>query len=221
MNSGDLTLLLDRLLAQAGEHEWLEFKHNDDLHTIEECVSAMANAAALDGEPFGYLVWGVENDTRRVVGTRFTPGAAKVGAQILDLWLHQYLRPKLDLRFDAFDYQGQPVVVLRVPATVAQPVSFHEVEYIRIHSAKVKLASHASKEARLWARLNTQADWSAELVSTATVADLDSTALAVGRKRFAEKHLHLAGEVASWDVPTLLSKPKLSRGEQLTRAALL
>ena len=94
-------------------------------------------------------------------------------------------------------------------------------EYIRIHSAKVKLASHADKEARLWARLNTRADWSAELVSTATVADLDSTALAVGRQRFAEKHLHLAGEVAGWDVLTLLSKPKLSRGGQLTRAALL
>ena len=145
--------MLDRLLAQAGEHEWLEFRHNDDLHTIGEYVSALANAAALDGEPFGYLVWGIENDTRRVVGTRFKPCSAKVGAQILDLWLHQYLRPKLDFRFDAFDYQGQPVVVLRVPATVAQPVSFHEVEYIRIHSAKVKLASHASKEALLWARL--------------------------------------------------------------------
>ncbi|HOE40659.1 MAG TPA: hypothetical protein PLB25_03360 [Rhodoferax sp.] len=98
------------------------------------------------------------------------------------------------------------MVVLRVPAAMAQPVSFHEVEYIRIHSAKVKLASHADKEARLWARLNTRADWSAELVSTATVADLDASALAVGRLRFAEKHPHLAGEVAGWDVPTLLSR---------------
>lgn len=69
MNSGDLTLLLDRLLAQAGEHEWLEFKHNDDPHTMGEYVSALANAAALDGEPFGYMVWGIENDTRRVVGS--------------------------------------------------------------------------------------------------------------------------------------------------------
>lgn len=79
MNSGDLTLLLDRLLAQAGEHEWLEFKHNDDPHAIGEYVSALANAAALDGEPFGYMVWGIENDTRQVVGTRFNPGSAKQG----------------------------------------------------------------------------------------------------------------------------------------------
>ncbi|OGB31867.1 MAG: hypothetical protein A3F78_04070 [Burkholderiales bacterium RIFCSPLOWO2_12_FULL_61_40] len=221
MNSGDLTLLLDRLLAQTGEHEWLEFKHNDDPHTIGEYISALANAAALDGEPCGYMVWGIEDITHRVLGTRFKPGSAKIGAQLLDMWLHQYLRPKLDFRFEAFDYQGLPVVVLRVPAAVAQPVSFHEVEYIRIHSAKVKLASHADKEARLWARLNTRGDWSAELVSAAGAADLDSAALAEGGKRFAEKHPHLADEVKGWDVPTLLSKLKLSRGGQLTRAALL
>ena len=49
MNAGELTLLLDRLLAQASEHKWVEFKHNDDPHTIGEYVSALANAAALDG----------------------------------------------------------------------------------------------------------------------------------------------------------------------------
>lgn len=221
MNSGDLTLLLDRLLAQTDEHEWLEFKHNDDPHTIGEYISALANAAALDGEPCGYMVWGIEDGTRRVLGTRFKPGTAKVGAQLLAMWLHQYLRPKLDVRFHAFDYRGQPVVLLRVPAAVAQPVSFHEVEYIRIHSAKVKLASHADKEARLWARLNTRCDWSAELVSAASVADLDPAALMAGRQRFAEKHPHLADEAKGWDAPTLLSKLKLSRNGQLTRAALL
>lgn len=65
MNSGDLTLLLDRLLAQAGEHEWLEFKHNDDPHTMGEYVSALANAAALDGEPFGYMVWALKTTPAR------------------------------------------------------------------------------------------------------------------------------------------------------------
>lgn len=222
MNPGELTLLLDRLLAASDEHEWVEFKHNnEDPQAIGEYISALANAAALDGEPFGYLVWGIEDGTRRVVGTTFKPAQAKVGGQLLDLWLHLHLRPKLDFRFEAFDYRGQPVVLLRVPAAVAQPVSFHEVEYIRIHSAKVKLAGHQDKESRLWARLNMRGDWSAELVGTATVADLDPDAMAEGRQRFAEKNPHLAAEVAGWDDATFLSKLKLSRGGQLTRAALL
>lgn len=221
-NHGDLTLLLDRLLTVTDEHEWIEFKHNEDPHVIGEYISALANAAALDGEPFGYLVWGIEDGTRRVVGCRsFKPASTKIGAQILDLWLHQYLRPKLDFRFNAFEYQGQPVVILRVPAATGQPVSFHETEYIRIHSAKVKLAGHPDKEKRLWARLNTRGDWSAELVVAATLADLDPKALLAGRQRYAEKNLHLANEVAGWDDPTFISKLKLSRAGQLTRAALL
>lgn len=222
MNAGELTLLLDQLLASSDEHEWVEFKHNNtDPHVIGEYLSALANAAALDGAPFGYVVWGIEDGSHQVLGTPFKPASAKVGAQLLNLWLHQYLRPKLDFRFDAVDYRGQPVVLLRVPAAVAQPVSFHEVEYIRIHSAKVKLASHPDKEARLWARLNTRGDWSAELVGAATLADLDPVALAEGRLRYAEKNAHLAEEVAGWDDATFLSKLKLNRGGQLTRAALL
>ena len=222
MNPGELTLLLDRLLVAGDEHEWVEFKHNnDEPHAIGEYISALANAAALDGEAFGYVVWGVENGSRKVLGTTFKPASARVGAQLLDLWLHQYLRPKLDFRFLAVEYRGLPVVLLRVPAAVGQPVSFHEVEYIRIHSAKVKLASHPDKEARLWARLNQRGDWSAEIAGAATLADLDPAALAEGRQRYAEKNPHLADEVAGWDDATFLSKLKLSRGGQSTRAALL
>lgn len=222
MNPGDLTLLLNRLLAQDSETEWFEFKHNNHgQHVIGEYISALANAAALDGEPFGYMVWGVEDGSHRVVGTTFQPTRTRIGAQLLDLWLHQYLRPKLDFRFESFDYCGVAVVLLRVPAATAQPVSFHEVEYIRIASAKVKLASHPDKEARLWARLNARGDWSAELVGTASMADLDAEAVAQGRQRYAEKNPHLAAEVATWDDATFLSKLKLSRSGQLTRAALL
>lgn len=221
MNPAELSLLLDRLLAMPSEHEWLEFKHNDDPHTVGEYISALANAAALDGEPFGYLVWGVEDSTHCVLGTRFEPATALVKGQILDLWLTQYLRPKLDFRFEAFEHHGQRVVMLRIPAAVAHPVSFHEVEYIRIHSAKVKLASHPDKEARLWQRLNTRVDWSAELVGAASLADLAPAALAEGRQRYTEKNPHLADEVPGWDDATFISKLKLSRSGQLTRAALL
>lgn len=222
MNSGELTLLLDRLLVATDEHEWVEFKHNNaDPQAIGEYISALSNAAALDGEPFGYLVWGIEDGSRKVVGTTFAPASMKVGGQLFDMWLHQGLKPKLDFRFHALNYQGQPVVVLCVPAATGQPVSFQGVEYIRIQSAKVKLAINPDKEARLWARLNTRVDWSAELVGSATVADLDPTALSEGRRRYAEKNPHLAGELDGWDDTTFISKLKLSRGGQLTRAALL
>lgn len=78
MNPGELTLLLDRLLSAGDEHEWVEFKHNvDEPQAIGEYLSALANAAALDGEAFGYLVWGIENGSRRVVGRASSPPAPR------------------------------------------------------------------------------------------------------------------------------------------------
>lgn len=221
MNAGELTLLLDRLLADTAEHEWVEYKHNDDPLKIGEYISALANAAALDSEPYGYMVWGIQDRTRNVIGTSFCPDKTLHKGQPLELWLSQYLRPKPDFRFSQFGYHGLPVVVLRVPAAIGQPTSFYEIEYIRLGSAKVKLAAHADKEARLWERLRTRIDWSAELVTTATEADLDPIALAEGRRRFAGKNPHLATQVADWDTSTFLSKLKLSRNKHLTRAALL
>ncbi len=65
-----LTSTLKRLTALPQETEWVEFKHN--FHSPEEIgerVSALANSAALLNEPFGYMVFGVEDETHQVVGT--------------------------------------------------------------------------------------------------------------------------------------------------------
>lgn len=223
MNNGELTLLIERLLSGKNEHEWVEYKqNNENPHTIGEYISALANAAALDGEPFAYMVWGIEDQTRAVVGTSFNPSTTKgQGTQPLSLWLNQYLRPKLDFRFEQIIFKGKPVVVLVIPATSGYPSSFHEVEYIRLETSKVKLATHQDKEARLWAQLRIRMDWSAELVSNVTVADLDSAAIELGKELFKEKNPHLADEVGRWDVLTFLSKMKLTKGSQLTRAAIL
>ena len=193
MNPGELTLLLDRLLAATDEHEWVEFKHNnDEPHAIGEYLSALANAAALDGEPFGYLVWGIENGSRRCWAPRSSPPAPRWARSCWTCGCTSTCAPSsisVSMRSSTAASRWCCCACRR---PVGQPVSFHEVEYIRIHSAKVKLASHPDKEARLWARLNQRGDWSAELVGAATVADLDPAALAEGRQRYAEKNPHLA-----------------------------
>jgi ATP-dependent DNA helicase RecG len=55
------------------ESEWLEYKvDNSNPETIGKNISALSNGAALYGRPFGYVVWGVEDDTHEIVGTKFT-----------------------------------------------------------------------------------------------------------------------------------------------------
>ena len=66
--------LLQELTALLKETEWVEFKVNDARpEEIGEYLSALSNSTALHGRPRGYLVWGVENDTHAVVGTKFKP----------------------------------------------------------------------------------------------------------------------------------------------------
>jgi predicted HTH transcriptional regulator len=69
---------LTSLLALRDETEWVEFKHNNDKpDEIGEYISALANSAALHGKENGYLVWGIEDGTHRVLGTSVKTGLIK------------------------------------------------------------------------------------------------------------------------------------------------
>ena len=49
-----------RCLSCDDEQEWFDFKDSwYELDEIGQYISALSNAAAMAGEPFGYLIWGV------------------------------------------------------------------------------------------------------------------------------------------------------------------
>lgn len=69
-----LKVLLTELLFYPNELRWLEWKHcNDDPDTIGKYISAIANSACLENREFGYMIWGIENATRNIIGTSFDP----------------------------------------------------------------------------------------------------------------------------------------------------
>jgi predicted HTH transcriptional regulator len=70
--------LVDDLCRLPSEMPWVEFKvNNSDPDRIARTVSALANAARLSDEPFGYMVWGIADGNHAVVGTDFEPGTKK------------------------------------------------------------------------------------------------------------------------------------------------
>jgi len=82
--------LVHELCKLPHETEWVEFKvNNTDPQEIGQYLSALANAAALNGKAFAYLVWGVEDQNHGIVGTNFAPGATRKGNGmiLLDGWL--------------------------------------------------------------------------------------------------------------------------------------
>jgi len=147
-----LISLLRELCHLPNETEWVEFKHNNaDAPMVGEYISALANSAALIGKQSAYIVWGVEDDTHKVIGTSFKPALAKHKQQELESWLLQKTAPKIDFRFYEFTVADHlPVVILEIQAATHTPVQFDGIEYIRVGSYKKKLNEFKEKERALW-----------------------------------------------------------------------
>jgi len=77
--------LVRELLKLPNETEWVEFKeNNDNPEDIGEYISALSNAAALYGKTCAFMIWGIQDETHDIVGTRFSPSFAKVGSEELE-----------------------------------------------------------------------------------------------------------------------------------------
>ena len=146
-----LVSLVRELCKLPHETEWVEFKRNNtDLQAIGEYISALANSAALAGKAFAYLVWGVSDDDHSIVGSAFSPHAAKVGNEELENWLLRVLTPKIHFRFFMVRVDGLPVVLLEIERAFRQPVQFQGYEFVRVGSYKKRLKDFPERERGLW-----------------------------------------------------------------------
>lgn len=147
----NLDHLLASLVALPEETEWVEFKHDNDApEEMGEYLSALANSASMHGKDAGYLVWGIEDKTHRVLGTTVRPRQRKVGNEELENWLAHNLSPRVDFKFHEWEHKGHRIVMLRVQPAVGAPVAFRGMEWIRVGSLKKKLKDHPGKEKELW-----------------------------------------------------------------------
>ena len=79
---------LKEIIAYTGENEWIEFKVNDyNPQEIGEYISALSNSACLHHKEFGYLIFGIENSSKVIVGTSFKPKQYKIGNEELENWI--------------------------------------------------------------------------------------------------------------------------------------
>ncbi len=152
MNSQQLVDLLNELVKQPIESEWVEFKLNfHSEQEIGERISALANGAAIHHQDFGYLVFGIEDKTHLIKGTTFKPKQHKKGNEDLEHWLAQRLDPRIDFRIHEFAYDAtRHIAVFVIPATQNRPVDFFHHSYIRVGSITRKLAEFPDKEAKIW-----------------------------------------------------------------------
>ncbi|MCX6351381.1 MAG: putative DNA binding domain-containing protein [Bacteroidetes bacterium] len=144
--------MIERLLKLPKECEWAEFKINlktDD--EIGKYISALSNGACLKNEPFGYLVFGINDKSLLVEGTKFNPTLHKVGNEELEHWLLQRVSPKIEVQISEVIYNAKHLSVFQIQAANGQPTCFSHQDYIRVGSITRPLKDFPEKERKLWA----------------------------------------------------------------------
>lgn len=222
MDKTALEALLGRLIAR-WEGEVVEFKQagkDYDTDKIGRYFSAMANEANLRSEDGAWLVFGVDNATRTVVGTDYRPEAERL--QSLKIQISSDTEPSITLRdiHELHTAQGR-VLFLEIPAAPqGMPIAWKGHYYARAGESLTHLGLDKLDELRGQVGA---ADWSAHQVAGATLADLDASALAKARESFAKKYANrfTPAEVAAWPETTFLDRAQLTQAGHITRATLL
>ena len=232
--------LVRELCKLPHETEWVEFKHNNcDPEEMGEYISALANAAALNGKANAYVVWGIDNATHAIVGTSFVPSATRKGNEPLESWLLRQLTPKIHFRFYEIKVDGQSVVLLEIERAFRHPVRFRDDEFIRIGEVKKRIKEAPDRERALW-RIFEQTPFEDLVAAEHVTADevlrlLDYPAyfellgLPLPQNRdgimaaLASENLILSGEAGDWnitDLAAILFAKRLEDWKSLRRKAV-
>lgn len=202
--------------------EWKEFKNlknsfcGDEKNDVISYVSAIAN---MEG---GDLVIGVHDKTLEIVGTD-TYNYDKQKA-ILRLTERCVNLSTEDLYIDEFitDDTNRKVWVIHIPKHLPKrPVFAHNKAWQRIEDSLVAMTTERTS-AILDEPIFSETDWSAQIVSDATIDDLDEVAIAKARMMFKKVHSRIPeAEVNAWTVETFLSKCGIMKNGGITRAAII
>lgn len=214
-------LLKEQIATLKKENRFLEFKSNyQDYNRLGKYISALSNGACLDHQDFGYLYFGVEDETLQVKGTTFDISKQKAeGNQSLEIYLRRMVSPKITFSIEEFLFEGKlRIVVFVIPAAVKEPTCYMNKPYIRIDSHVTELTPYTD-----WMReiYMTDIDWSAQVIEDATFDSLDPQAIKEARRGYKQRFPEHAEESETWSDEVFLNRAKLTLDGQITRTTLL
>lgn len=222
MDNAELIKLVDELRALPKENEWVEFKSGNAItnERLGMYISAISNAACIHNKPFGYLVFGIDDNTHAVEGTKFRFQKRKEGNSELEIWIRRLLIPSIKFEFFPCSYKDLYLEVFKIPAAVGEPAHFQKIPYIRFGSSLTDLRNYPQYIKAIY---NSQDDWSAKVIENATIDDLDKDAISLAREKFKEKMVGkpFFDDIDRWSDETFLDKAKITINGQITNTAII
>ena len=224
MTAAELQHLLRERFAEENERcewkEWQSLKSNVAGRKGEDLISYVSALANMDG---GCVVIGARDGTLQPTGIADFAGFTEFSLPHRVLGNCPNL-PSLGLRVECLHAAdtGAVVWVVHVPRhQPRRPVYAHAKAWQRDGDSLVELRE--DRLAAILAEPLLGEDWSAAVVSGASLRDLDPQALALARQQFGTKfgRERWAAELPLWNDMQFLDKAKLSIHGEITRAALL
>src|SRR3989338_7111564 len=176
MKEQELQDKLNRLRSLPAETEVFEFKEakeDFDSRKLGKYFSALSNEANLKGRPYAWLIFGIKDKGRTIVGTRFRPDRKDLDS------LKGELAKKITNRITfmeiyELDLKEGRVLMFQIPAAPKGiPIAFDGHYYGRDGEELSPLNIEEIERIRVQGAAE---DWSALIVSGATVEDLDPAA---------------------------------------------
>jgi len=218
MINSELVNLLDKLLTLPVENEIVEFKqakNQFDKDDLGKYFSALANEANLAGLQQAWLIFGVKND-RSIVGTSIND--KQLNEYKAEIGRHTSPRCSF-IDVHCIEKQGKTILMLEIPAAPqGEPVSWKGHKYGRDGESLVALSD--TEYERIKSQKNAL-DWSAKIIETATIDDLDKNAITFARTQYIEKNPKLKDEINSWSNEVFLDKAKVTIKGKITNAAIV
>ena len=221
MTPAELHNTLNELIALPAETEWVEFKEakgNFHFPDLGKYFSALSNEANLRRQAYGWLVFGVKDKPRGIVGSQYRPHRPALDRLKQEIANHTTNHMTFQEIYELTTSKGR-VVMFQIPAAMrGMPTAWQGHYYGRYGESLGPLTLNEIEQIRQQAMYD---DWSAHLCDGATLDDLDPEAIRTARQQYKEKFPRLADEVDQWDDLTFLNKAKVCLNGRITKTAIV
>lgn len=227
-NNEDIEKKLDELIASQFETEVTEFKEAKNSFSFDELgqyFSALSNEANLHNKNCAWLIFGIEDKKYIIVGTNYRKSAKDLNnlKEEIARQTSEHLSFIEIYECKRKDPAGknQRILLFQIPpAPKGIPIAFKRMYYGRDGESLVGLSIEKIERIRSQSKSE---DWSAKLITEASIEDLDldSDAIQFARHVYIQKNPKLVKEVPTWDDQTFLNKAKLTINGKITNTAIV
>lgn len=220
MTEQELKNILDKFRGLPSETEWLEFKSAEnsfDFNKLGKYFSALSNEANLKKQPSAWLIFGIDDKTKKIKGSQFRPNRASLDSLKSEVANHTTANLTFTEIYDIQLPEGRVVMFQIPPAPMGIPIAWKGHFYGRNDEELGALNIQEIEDIR--SQVNNY-DWSGEVVEQARLEDLSEEAIAFARKQYANRYGNTE-EVSQWDDITFLNKAYVTRQGKITNAAIL